>query len=321
MHLLLTCSVFCFVFAMGAGCFTFVAAVRDKGRRKQIQRVLGGGPELSGGQQQKNRRDRDDRNLAGINLFGQFVDLGRLKILLASANVALTPERFVILSLALSMIGFSVAFIFSRHIVVAVPVMLLVCTFPALYLLHRRRVRDQALVGQLPEALDMIVRALRVGQSVDNALKEVTSTCPDPLGREIKSIHEEIALGIPFVQALHNFEARFSRLADVKLMTTAFIIQRETGGNLTRVLANLADLIRERDKLKRQVQALTAEGRSSSLVLGILPLFVIGFFWIIRPVYIEVLFTHPIGQKLLFIALLLESLGFILMRLMSRIDP
>jgi tight adherence protein B len=155
---------------------------------------------------------------------------------------------------------------------------------------------------------------------VDNALKEVARSSPPPLGAEIRTIYEEIALGIPFTAALENFEHRFNRLADVKLMTTAFIIQRETGGNLTRVLDNLANLIRERDTLKRQVRAMTAEGRSSAFILGVLPLVVGAFFWIVRPAYIKVLFTHPVGQKLLLAAVVLEISGFAVMCLMTRID-
>ncbi len=321
MRLLLAFSAFCLVFALGLACYAIVILVQEKARKRQIKPLMTAGEKLTSWQNKGGNSDNERTRQAGTSVFGQHVDLSRLQVFLASADMALTPERFIVISLGLAILGFLLAFFLSGRALVATPLMLLTASIPAFYMLHRRKIRDEALVEQLPEALDMIVRALRVGQSVDNALKEVTRTCADPLGREIRIIHEEIALGIPFVQAIQNFEVRFARLADVKLMTTAFVIQRETGGNLTRVLSNLADLIRERYKLKRQVQALTAEGRSSSLVLGVLPIFVIGFFWMIRPDYIAVLFSHPIGRKLLIIAVLFEVLGFLLMRLMTRIEP
>ncbi len=321
MRFVLAFSAFCFVVVLGLVCYVLVSFVREKARKKQIADLLTAGEGLSRLPNQGKNSEKEQAQQAGLSVFGYQVDLTRLQALLASANVALSPERFIVLSLGVAILGFCIAFLMSGRAIVAIPLMLGLCCLPVFYILYRRKQRDAALVEQLPEALDMIVRALRVGQSVDNALKEVTRTCSDPLGREIRVIHEEIALGIPFVQAMKNFDGRFARLADVKLMTTAFVIQRETGGNLTRVLANLADLIRERDTLKRQVQALTAEGRSSAMVLGVLPIFVMGVFWLTRPEYIGVLFTHPLGRKLLIVAILLEVLGFLLMRLMTRMDP
>ena len=139
---------------------------------------------------------------------------------------------------------------------------------PSLYLMNLRRKRETALVKQLPDAIDMIVRALRAGQSVDQSLVEVGRGMPEPVGEEIHTIYDEMAMGLPFETALRNFERRFARLADVKILCAAFIVQRETGGNLTKILGGLADTIRERFKLRMQVRALTAEGRTTTWVLG-----------------------------------------------------
>ncbi|MDY6852028.1 MAG: type II secretion system F family protein [Thermodesulfobacteriota bacterium] len=120
--------------------------------------------------------------------------------------------------------------------------------------------------------------------------------------------------------ALRNFEARFPNVADVKILCAAFIVQRETGGNLTMILEGLARAVRERFQLKRQVKALTAEGRITSLVLGVLPMAFAGITWILNPDYITILFSDPLGRRLLALAIALEIAGFTIMRLVSKIE-
>ena len=251
----------------------------------------------------------------------RLLPLHRLENLLIAAEMAMPLERFLLLVVAAGGVGFLASYALTRTLLIAMGIASASAFLPFAVLVHRRRKKEAAIVQQLPEALDMIVRALRVGQSVDNALLEVSRGCPPPLGSEIRIIYEEVTLGLPFISALRNFEARFNRLSDVKLMITAFVIQHETGGNLTLILDNLADLIRKRDNLRRQVRALTAEGRSSSLVLGLLPLVIGLFFWVVRPTYIQVLFDHPVGQKMLLLAILLEISGFLIMRLLTRMTP
>jgi tight adherence protein B len=318
MRLFLATVVFALVLAAITGLAWIVRSLRRREKQRHLRAFLKTAPESPPSTLRSDTSESD--RPTPTRFFSGLLDLARLETLLTSADVSLSPERFLILAGLAGTLGFFAVLAVSQNLLGAMLAMALATGLPLLMLLHRRRQRDEALVRQMPDALDMIVRALRVGQSVDNALKEVARSCPPPLGMEIRTIYEEMALGIPFTAALQNFEARFARLADVKLMTTAFIIQRETGGNLTRVLANLSDLIRDRDTLKRQVRAMTAEGRSSAFILGILPLAVGAFFWLIRPAYIQMLFTHPVGRKLLLAAVMLELSGFVVMKLMTRID-
>jgi tight adherence protein B len=319
MRLCLSCIVFVLVLALLAGVQAVINTWQRKKKQSRLQALLQAAqaaPDALTGLDSAPRKQS-----AAVRLFGRTLDLARLETLLTSADVSIAPKRFLTLAMTLGLLGFVIIWIITQHVLGAMVVMAAGACLPLMVLLIRRQRRDAALVRQMPDALDMIVRALRVGQSVDNALRDVGRNCPPPLGAEIQGIYEEMALGIPFSAALRNFEARFARLADVKLMTTAFIIQRETGGNLTRVLSNLSDLIRQRDSLKRQIKALTAEGRSSAVILGLLPLAVGTFFWIIRPGYIQTLFSHPTGRKMLLAAILLEIGGFVVMRLMTRIEP
>jgi tight adherence protein B len=294
--------------------------VKDKQelkRRKLVKKLIDdGGPK----QREESRLREEKARTALENVAARFVDLAVLESLLLSAEIPLSLERFLTLSLALGVLLLLPALALCRH-----PFFMLLfggagIILPFAYLVYRRRRREQALVQQLPDALDMIVRALRVGQSVDGALQEVARSVPPPFGAEMRTVYEEMAMGLPFDTALRNFERRFPSVPDVKIFCTAFVIQRDTGGNLTRILEALAKTIRERFSLNRQVKALTAEGRTTSIILGILPLVFVGITWLLNPGYIGLLFAHPLGKKLLLLALILEAAGFVVMRLMSRID-
>jgi tight adherence protein B len=251
---------------------------------------------------------------------GTFINLSALEALLAATDTGLSVERFFSISLGLGLLFMLPAMPLLRNPFAAFPLMAAGLCLPYVYLLLSRKRREQALVQQLPDTLEMIVRALRAGQSVDGALKEIAASSAPPVGAEIHVVYEEMAMGLSFEQALNNFEMRFSGLPDVKILCTAFIVQRETGGNLTKILAGLADTIRHRFQLKRQVRVLTAEGRTSAMILGLLPVFFALVTWLFNPGYINLLISHPMGRKLLLLAVVFVICGFTVMRLMTRIE-
>lgn len=269
-------------------------------------------PNAGEGQKEPSRR--------GLERFlGGFLDLAALESLLISADVPLSLERLLTLCL-----GTGLVFVIPMVVILKSPLAVLLAlaagiSLPFLYLIHRKKKREEALVEQLPDILDMIVRALKVGQSVDGALQEVSRSFPPPMGTEIKTIYDEMAVGLPFERAFRNFQKRFPRVPDVKILTTAFIIQRETGGNLTTILEGVSRTIRERFQLKRQIRVLTAEGRISALILGLLPVGFLAVTWVFNPKYIGLLFHDALGKKLLVAAILFECAGFAVMRIMSRI--
>jgi tight adherence protein B len=245
--------------------------------------------------------------------------LAALESLVLAADVHVSLGRLLTLSL-----GIGILFIIPIMVILKNPFAVFAAlaagiALPFLYLVYRKKKREEALVEQLPDALDMIVRALKVGQSVDGALQEAARSFPSPIGPEIKTVYDEMAVGLPFEKAFRNFEKRFPRVPDVKILVTAFIIQRETGGNLTSVLDGVARTVRQRFQLKRQIRVLTAEGRTTALILGLLPVGFLVVAWIFNPNYIGLLFNHPLGKKLLLLAVLFEAAGFAVMRIMSRI--
>ena len=240
--------------------------------------------------------------------------------LLDTAGLRLNAEHFVLICLAAGLLFLLPVLALAAHPLFGLVFFAAGAALPLLYVFHRRAVREEALVLQLPEAIDMIVRALRVGQSVDGALKDIAQDLPAPLGPEIRKIYDEIAMGLSFTAALQHFAQRFQRLPDVHIFCNAFIVQRETGGNLTRILEGLSQTVRERFQLKRQVKALTAEGRASAVILALLPVAFAVITWFANPGYIQTLFVHPTGRALLLVAVLLQAAGFLVMRVLSRIE-
>lgn len=291
---------------------------RQKNRRRLRQLVGGPEPAPAGAPPRADQaKTRGTALQTGLDRLGL---AGGLDNLLAAAGLGLTADRFVLICLAAGLLFLLPVLALAAHPLFGLVFAAAGAALPLLYVFHRRALREEALVLQLPEAIDMVVRALRVGQSVDGALKDIAQGLPEPLGPEIRKIYDETAMGLPFRAALRHFEQRFQRLPDVHIFCNAFIIQRETGGNLTRILEGLSQTVRERFQLKRQVKALTAEGRASAVILALLPVGFAVITWFANPGYIQTLFVHPVGRALLLIAVLLQAVGFMVMRVLSRIE-
>lgn len=189
---------------------------------------------------------------------------------------------------------------------------------PLLLLLRARSRRLHKLEEQLPEAADFLARALRAGHSFVNVMQMVGEELPDPIAAEFRFAYEEINYGVPMGEALHNLALRVP-LTDLRYLVIAVLIQRESGGNLAEILGNISRMIRARLKLMGQVRVLSAEGRMSAWVLGVLPLAVGLLLSVVNPRYISILWTDPIGVRLLWYAALACIIGVIWMRSVIRI--
>jgi tight adherence protein B len=188
-----------------------------------------------------------------------------------------------------------------------------------LTLVRRARVRRLARIEeQLPEAADFVARALRAGHSFTNVLQIVGNELSEPLSGEFRIAREEINYGVPMSEALHNMAARIP-LTDLRYLIIAVLIQRETGGNLAEILGNISQIIRGRLKLAAQVRVLSAEGRMSAWILGLLPFGVAAVLLLINPDYIKPLWTDPAGIRMLWYALVMITFGVIWLRKVIRI--
>ena len=169
---------------------------------------------------------------------------------------------------------------------------------PYILVLRARAARLIKIEEQLPEAADFLARAMRAGHSFTNVLQMVGTELPEPLSGEFRAAHEEINYGVPMNEALYNMADRIP-LTDLRYLVIAVVIQRESGGNLAEILGNISHIIRERLKLIGKVRVLSAEGRMSAWILGLMPFCVMAFMAIVNPRYVSVLWTDPTGIKML----------------------
>jgi tight adherence protein B len=193
------------------------------------------------------------------------------------------------------------------------------CAFLPLWRVRRTRARRlMRIEQQLPDASDFIARALRAGHSFTNVLQIVGNELPEPLSGEFRIAREEINYGVPMGEALHNMAARIP-LTDLRYLVIAVLIQRETGGNLAEILTSISQIIRGRLKLVAHVRVLSAEGRMSAWILGLLPFGVAGMLTLLNRSYVQLLWTDPRGVKLLWIALVMIVVGILWLRKVIRI--
>lgn len=189
---------------------------------------------------------------------------------------------------------------------------------PLLRLTRARDARMTRFERQLPEALDMMGRAMRAGHAFPTALKLVADEMAAPLGEEFKSAFDEVNFGVSMTDALANLAQRVPS-TDLQYFVVAVLIQRESGGNLTELLSSISTIVRDRHKLAGQVRVLSAEGRISAWVLCLLPFGAGGMMYAANPETMSVLVTDPSGRKLLYGALSMMLFGVLAIRKIIRI--
>ncbi len=190
---------------------------------------------------------------------------------------------------------------------------------PFWYLNSKRGKRMRAFEEGFPEALDLISRALKAGHAFVTGLKMVADEMPEPIGPEFRKTFDEQNFGLPLKDALENLTYRVPGL-DVRFFATAVLIQRETGGNLSEILENLAHVVRERFKILRQVRVYTAHGRMTGYVLLALPAVLCIALAFINPDHMNLLFRERMGQMLLMAAVVMQSIGYFWIRQVVKIE-
>jgi len=247
--------------------------------------------------------------LSGIaaRLMDRFANL---KLLYIQADTSIKPEAFCLLMAGCGILGF-VAAVLARLPMPLYPLAVLAGVFlPFGWLMFQRSRRFKKFAKQLPDAMELIARALRSGHSLASALKVVVDELPDPISKEFNMAYEEQNLGIPLETALKNLYQRMPNM-DYKFFAMAVAIQRQSGGDLAEILDKIGHIIRERFRILGQVQALTGEGRISGIVLMALPILLFFAVWRLNPDYVMLLFTDDLGRKMVAGAVVLQILGAI----------
>jgi tight adherence protein B len=229
------------------------------------------------------------------------------------ADCHIKPNTLLMIGGFLAVIGGTVAYLGHAPLVVVPMSAVLMFFLPFIWLWNKRRVRLNKFASQLPDALELLARALRAGQSLQAGMHVVGEEMPTPISDEFSRVYEEQNLGISVEDSLKNICERVPNL-DLRFFVTSVGIQRTTGGDLAEILDKIGYVIRERWKILGQVKALTGEGRLSGVVLLALPFALFGYMLVTKPDYIEPLWTDPLGVKMSVIAIVAQILGALVIR-------
>ena len=190
---------------------------------------------------------------------------------------------------------------------------------PFIWMKRRQRKRMEAFQAQLPDAIDMLVSAMKAGYSFQAAMNFIGEEMPAPLGPEFARFYDEQRLGIDVRSALLSLQTRVESM-DLKMFVTAVLVQRESGGNLGEVLANISDIMRERFALEGELVTLTAESRLSARILALLPLLVFLGMFALNPAFMRPMLQQTAGQLMLVLAGVSVALGYFVMVRIADID-
>jgi tight adherence protein B len=190
---------------------------------------------------------------------------------------------------------------------------------PMMYVRRKRTKRLNAFEELLPEAIDLVGRALRAGHPLTAGFKMAADDGPEPVAGEFRRVFEEQRFGLPIQDSLLGMADRVN-IVDVRILVTAILIQREVGGNLAEILDNLSAVVRARFTIRRQIRVYTAQGRMTGYLLSALPIILFSILYMLNAEYMSILFKDPIGQVLIVIALSMQFIGFLWIRKIIKIE-
>jgi tight adherence protein B len=243
----------------------------------------------------------------------------RLEITLARSGLPLKPEEYVLFQWILTIFTGCLFVIFTGNWFFFIMGGILGFLFPKWYVRKKERDRVAKFNEELPDMISTIIGSLRAGFSFPQALKAVIEEATSPIKDEMESVLKEMQYGRSLEDSFNDLKERMPS-EDLDLMIQAILIQRQVGGNLATVLDKIVETIRDRTKIHRQISTLTAQGRLSGIVVGLLPI-ILGFvIYLIQPSYIGTLFHNPIGLALLIAGIISGIIGFIMIKKITTIE-
>ncbi|MCB1908237.1 MAG: type II secretion system F family protein [Rhodocyclaceae bacterium] len=270
----------------------------EKRRMDRRLRMISAGGAVDSGEMSVLKRRLTSNGPAIERLMAALPRLSSLDRFLVQSGTDWTLPNFFTYSASFGALGLFGTLLVGRPMFIASLVALGLGSLPTVYLVYRRQKRLQHFERLLPEALDLIGRSLRAGHALPSALQMAGTEMPDPVGEEFRQTFDEINFGISAQDALQNLARRVPS-TDLGFFVIAVLIQRESGGDLSEILANISGIIRERLKLFGKVRALSAEGRFSGVVLVLLPFATATLLYAIDPSYMSLLWTDPTGLAFL----------------------
>jgi tight adherence protein B len=297
--------------------------LRDWLRRREVAKRLE--PVMArldeGGEGRSDDLIREFRGEEGFlsDLAQSLPGVQRTETLLREAKVEWRPETFLLISTGLAF-GLGGAMLLVTGILPFAAIAALVgASLPYLSLRRKRTMRLRAFEEEFPESIDLLTRAIRAGHPLASGMRMVSEEGPPVVAEEFQQTFEEQRFGLPFSEALLGMVDRVN-LVDVRIFAIAVLIQREVGGNLAEILDNLADTIRGRFYIRRQLRVYTAQGRLSGYALAALPVVVGSIMFMVQPEYTALLYTTMIGRGLVVTAIALQFVGVLWIRKIINID-
>jgi tight adherence protein B len=245
--------------------------------------------------------------------------IASLDRMIVRAGSPYSAMAFIFISICLAGLGIMLGSLFSPNKAVAGGLGLLLLAVPYTFLKLKEKDYFVKFEEQLPEALDLLARSLKVGHALSSGIEMVAKEMDDPIKSEFAAAAVDINIGLSVKEAFDNLCERVPS-RDLRFFAIAVLIQRETGGSLSKILDDLSKLIRQRVQFKRRVKALTAEGRISTVILTALPILLFVYLYFINYDYISLLWTNKTGFIMLCTAIALQLAGVTLMRKMISID-
>jgi tight adherence protein B len=261
--------------------------------------------------------------LKEVGAFERFIfnmpRLSNLDNLLIKVKFPINATLFILLSLTLGVIGFGFGYRYLPQTLAAVAVGIVCLLAPYLFLKLAEKDYYNKFNNQLPEALDLLSRAVRSGNALSAGLAMIAEESEDPIRSEFAATVDEINLGLTMNEALENLCERVP-VSDLRFFSIAILVQKETGGNIGEILDNISRLIRERIQFKDHVAALTAEGRLSAMVLIGLPIFMFIYMYITNYDYLSLLWIEKMGHYMIIGAIILQIVGAYVIKRIVDID-
>src|SRR5688572_25817507 len=237
---------------------------------------------------------------------------------LRRTGARMSPAGFVQMCLISVISGVGIGILFG-NVILATTFGVFGAILPFLWMKRRQRKRLEAFQAQLPDAIDMLVSAMKAGYSFQAAMNFIGEEMPAPLGPEFARFYDEQRLGIDVRSALLSLQTRVDSM-DLKMFVTAVLVQRESGGNLGEVLANISDIMRERFALEGELETLTAESRLSARILAALPVLVFLGMFALNPSFMRPMLLQSAGQVMLVLAAVSVAMGYLVMVRIADID-
>lgn len=284
--------------------FEISKSIKDRRTKKEKMKMYGGSL--------KKLNEIVKDRLSGI-------DQEKNEQMLKSAGVQYSPEEYIMMKWFLAAIVGGILYFLSNNILFLILGGVCGYVFPRLWIKRKITQRIQKFNEGLPDMITTIVGSLRAGYSFSQALKTVAEECESPIKDEVTLMLKEMNYGISMEEALNNLSSRMPS-NDLEMLIQSVLIQRQVGGNLANVLEIIVKTIRDRNKIHRQVQTLTSQGKLSGKVIGSLPVALGGMIYLINPGYINPLFTNTIGIIVISAGVISGMIGFVLIHKLTKIE-